>query len=127
VKLPEQLLPNWRDASGWFHPRSSDDNFIGDKKKAKALLEQIIPWMEENHYPLRLTTEASINLADDPELLELMYRANFRSVFIGIETPRQASLEETKKYQNMRGDSLAAADSHPKRRARHQRRVHRGV
>jgi radical SAM superfamily enzyme YgiQ (UPF0313 family) len=85
-----------------------DDNFIGDRKKAKDLLEQIIPWMEEHRYPLRLTTEASVNLADDPELLELMYRANFRSVFIGIETPRQKSLEETKKYQNLRGDSLAA-------------------
>ena len=64
--------------------------------------------MEEHGYPLRLTTEASIDLADDPELLELMYRANFRSVFIGIETPREESLNETKKFQNVRGDSLEA-------------------
>ena len=64
--------------------------------------------MEQHHYPLRLTTEASIDLADDPELLDLMYRANFRSVFIGIETPRLESLKETKKFQNVRGDSLAA-------------------
>jgi radical SAM superfamily enzyme YgiQ (UPF0313 family) len=70
-------------------------------------LEQIIAWMHQHRFPLRLTTEASINLADDAELLELMYRANFRSVFIGIETPRQASLLETKKFQNVRGDSLA--------------------
>lgn len=64
--------------------------------------------MEEHKYPLRLTTEASIDLADDPELLELMYQANFRSVFIGIETPRAESLKETKKFQNVRGDSLEA-------------------
>ena len=110
VKKPEQLLAELEEMrqAGFHSAFIVDDNFIGDKKKAKALLEQIIPWMEEHHYPLRLTTEASINLADDPELLELMYRANFRSVFIGIETPRHESLEETKKYQNMRGDSLAA-------------------
>ena len=110
VKKPEQLLAELEEMrqAGFHSAFIVDDNFIGDKKKAKALLEQIIPWMEEHHYPLRLTTEASINLADDPELLELMYRANFRSVFIGIETPRQESLEETRKYQNMRGDSLAA-------------------
>ena len=59
-------------------------------------------------YPLRLTTEASINLADDAELLDLLYRANFRSVFIGIETPREASLRETKKFQNTLGDRLDA-------------------
>jgi radical SAM superfamily enzyme YgiQ (UPF0313 family) len=83
-----------------------DDNFIGDKRKAKAALELIIPWMEEHGYPLRLTTEASIDLANDADLLDLMYRANFRSVFIGIETPRMDSLKETKKFQNVRGDSL---------------------
>lgn len=85
-----------------------DDNFIGNKKKAKVLLEKLVVWMEEHHYPLRLTTEASIDLADDDELLDLMYRANFRSVFIGIETPRMESLKETKKFQNVRGDSLEA-------------------
>ena len=84
------------------------DNFIGDRKKAKALLEKVIPRMEQHSYPLRLTTEASIDLADDPEFMELMYRANFRSVFIGIETPRLESLKETKKLQNIRGDSLDA-------------------
>jgi radical SAM superfamily enzyme YgiQ (UPF0313 family) len=57
---------------------------------------------------LRLTTEASIDLAEDAELLEMMYRANFRSVFIGIETPRLDSLNETKKFQNVRGDSLGS-------------------
>ncbi len=110
VKAPEQLLAELEEMrrAGFHSAFIVDDNFIGDRRKAKDLLEQIIPWMEQHHYPLRLTTEASINLADDPELLELMYRANFRSVFVGIETARSAALEEIKKYQNMRGDSLAA-------------------
>ena len=61
-----------------------------------------------------------------PSLLELLYRANFRSVFIGIETPRVASLNETKKFQNTRGDSLEAKLARI-RNAGHgrQRRVHR--
>ena len=110
VKEPGQLLAELDDMrrAGFHSAFIVDDNFIGNKVKAKALLEQLIPWMEEHHFPLQLTTEASINLADEPELLELMYRANFRSVFIGIETPRLASLTETRKFQNVRGDSLAA-------------------
>jgi radical SAM superfamily enzyme YgiQ (UPF0313 family) len=110
VKDPAQLMLELDDMRrARFHSVFIvDDNFIGNKKKAKALLELLIPWMEEHKYPLRLTTEASIDLADDPELLEMMYRANFRSVFIGIETPRLASLKETKKFQNLRGDSLEA-------------------
>ena len=110
VKEPEQLIGELDDLrqAGFHSAFIVDDNFIGNKKKAKALLEQIVPWMEEHKYPLRLTTEASIDLADDQELLDLMYRANFRSVFIGIETPRMDSLKETKKFQNVRGDSLDA-------------------
>jgi radical SAM superfamily enzyme YgiQ (UPF0313 family) len=106
VKDPEQLIAELDDMrrAGFHSAFVVDDNFIGNKKKAKALLEQIVPWMKRYSYPLRLMTEASLDLADDPELLELLYRANFRSVFIGIETPRYESLKETKKYQNIRGD-----------------------
>ena len=108
VKDPDQLVAELEDMrrAGFHSVFIVDDNFIGDKRKAKALLTKLVPWMEEHHYPLRLTTEASIDLAEDPELLDLMYRANFRSVFIGIETPRADSLKETKKFQNVRGDSL---------------------
>lgn len=108
VKDPEQVLRELQDMkeAGFFSCFIVDDNFIGNKKAAKELLKLIIPWQEENNYPLRLMTEASVNLADDEELLELMYQANFRSVFIGIETPRKESLLETKKFQNTRGDSL---------------------
>ena len=110
VKEPEQLLAELDDMrrTGFHSAFIVDDNFIGNRKKAKALLEKIIPWMEQHHYPLRLTTEASIDLADQPELLELMYRANFRSVFIGIETPRAESLKEIKKFQNTHGDTMGA-------------------
>lgn len=110
VKNPDQLVAELDDMrrAGFHSAFIVDDNFIGDMKKAKALLEKIVAWMEEHNYPLRLTTEASINLADHPELMDLMYRANFRSVFVGIETPRLESLRETKKFQNVRGDSLEA-------------------
>ena len=110
VKDPDQLVAELDDMrrAGFHSVFIVDDNFIGNKKKAKALLVKLIPWMEQHNYPLRLTTEASIDLANDPELLDLMYRANFRSVFIGIETPRLESLNETKKFQNVRGDTLEA-------------------
>lgn len=109
VKSPDQLMAELDDMrqAGFHSAFIVDDNFIGDKRKAKALLVKLIPWMEKHKYPLRLTTEASIDLAEDPELLDLMYRANFRSVFIGIETPRTDSLKETRKFQNVRGDSLS--------------------
>ena len=109
VKDPAQLVAELDDMrrAGFHSAFIVDDNFIGNKKKAKALLELLVVWMEQHNYPLHLTTEASIDLADDAELLSLMYRANFRSVFIGIETPRLESLKETKKFQNLRGDSLS--------------------
>lgn len=108
VKDPDQLIAELDDMrrAGFHSAFIVDDNFIGNKKKAKDLLVKLIPWMEEHGYPLRLTTEASIDLAEDTELMDMMYRANFRSVFIGIETPRLDSLNETKKFQNVRGDSL---------------------
>lgn len=108
TKEPEQVLEELEDMRkvGFFSCFIVDDNFIGDKKSAKDLLRLIIPWQQKHGYPLRLTTEASINLADDAELLDLMYKANFRSVFIGIETPRVASLQGIKKYQNSSGGSL---------------------
>lgn len=84
-----------------------DDNFIGNKKNVKAMLPSLIEWMEAHDHPFWLYTEASINLADDDELLELMGRAGFHSVFIGIESPSLESLRETHKYQNVHGDLLS--------------------
>jgi radical SAM superfamily enzyme YgiQ (UPF0313 family) len=79
-----------------------DDNLIGNKKAIKLLLRDVIRWQRAHGYPLMFATEASIDLAEDAELMELMVEANISEVFIGIETPNEASLRETKKIQNLR-------------------------
>ncbi|MBN1788884.1 MAG: B12-binding domain-containing radical SAM protein [Bacteroidales bacterium] len=78
-----------------------DDNFIGHRQKLKnELLPAIIQWMEANRFPFRFTTEATINLADDTELMDMMVKAGFGQVFIGIETPEEISLTACNKMQN---------------------------
>ncbi|HLA76737.1 MAG TPA: DUF4070 domain-containing protein [Vicinamibacteria bacterium] len=85
-----------------------DDNFIGDRKRSKALLRELVRWRDRTHPRLGFLTEASLNLAEDPELCELMVGAGFRKVFVGIETPSLESLAECHKLQNQRGDLLQA-------------------
>jgi len=85
-----------------------DDNFIGNKAHLKTeLLPAIIGWMQRRQYPFSFNTQASINLADDEELMELMVKAGFDCVFIGIETPNQDSLTECNKVQNKGRDLVA--------------------
>src|SRR5262245_26023008 len=84
-----------------------DDNFIGNKRNVKGLLPHLADWSERHGRPFSFLTEASLNLADDDELLGLMKRAGFRRVFIGIETPVEHSLKEMQKGQNTRRDMLA--------------------
>src|SRR6516225_9558722 len=79
-----------------------DDNLIGNKRAMKQVLRDVGAWQEEHGYPLSFVTEASIDLAEDAELMELMVEANIGSVFVGIETPNEAALRETKKVQNLR-------------------------
>ncbi|BAZ42029.1 hypothetical protein NIES4101_79970 [Calothrix sp. NIES-4101] len=79
-----------------------DDNFIGNQRNVKRFLRELIPWMQQHDYPFTFITEASVNLAEDNELLELMSEAGFYAVFLGIETPDQDSLEVTRKVQNTR-------------------------
>ncbi|GAB6043702.1 B12-binding domain-containing radical SAM protein [Endothiovibrio diazotrophicus] len=108
MKRPEQIieeLDRLREL-GFLAAFIVDDNFIGNKRAAKELLRAIVAWQRRHAYPLRLNTETTINLADDEELLDLLYEANFRSVFIGIETPRKESLEETKKFHNVSADGI---------------------
>jgi radical SAM superfamily enzyme YgiQ (UPF0313 family) len=81
-----------------------DDNFIGNRKRALDMLGPLRSWQEAHHYPFVFLTEASINLAQCPDLLDAMVAANFINVFIGIETPSKESLTETKKFQNLRED-----------------------
>ncbi len=79
-----------------------DDNLIGNKKAIKPILREVIGWQRRHGYPMTLFTEASIDLADDQELIDLMVEANFISTFIGIESPNEDALRETKKFQNVR-------------------------
>ncbi len=104
LKSPEQMLRELDEIhqNGFKVCFLVDDNFIGNKAKAKELLLEIIKWQEKHGYPLTISTEASLNVADDPEFLALMAKANFNSVFIGLESPREESLKETLKLQNTR-------------------------
>ncbi len=83
-----------------------DDNFIGNKKAAKGILRAIIAWQHKHGYPVAFFTEASLDLAEDDELLDLMAQAGMVAVFVGIESPDEAALRETKKYQNVRGSII---------------------
>jgi radical SAM superfamily enzyme YgiQ (UPF0313 family) len=83
-----------------------DDNFIGNSKLALQLAKDLAPWQERNGHPFVFFTEASIDLADRPELMAAMAAANFAYVFIGIESPSSDALKETHKFQNLRKDSL---------------------
>ncbi|BAZ49868.1 radical SAM domain-containing protein [Nostoc sp. NIES-4103] len=87
-----------------------DDNFIGNKRNVKLLLKELEVWQAEHQYPFNFATEASVDLAQDPELLEMMVECNFNSVFMGIETPDEDSLHLTKKFQNMRNPLVEAVD-----------------
>jgi len=81
-----------------------DDNLIGNKKAVKAFLPALETWLELHQYPFEFTTEASLNLADDTELLKQLNRANFIGVFIGIESPDADTLVAARKKQNTRRD-----------------------
>jgi radical SAM superfamily enzyme YgiQ (UPF0313 family) len=113
TKTPQQIIAElerlyelgWRRAVFMV-----DDNFIGNKRNVKLLLRELKPWMEERNYPFRLNTEASIDLSQDQELMDLMVACNFNAVFLGIETPDEASLTLTQKYQNTRGSLLDSVD-----------------
>lgn len=79
-----------------------DDNLIGNKKALKLFLPHLKAWQEEHDYPFEFSTEASVNLSDDDELLRMMRDAGFFGVFVGIESPDPATLVLMKKKQNTR-------------------------
>ncbi len=83
-----------------------DDNFIGNKKKVKELLPRLAEWNSYLKQPFTFFTEASVNLADDSELLGMMRDARFTKVFLGIETPVEDSLKEAQKMQNTKRSLL---------------------
>ena len=113
TKTPEQLIGELQRLYDLGWRRSIflvDDNFIGNKRNAKLLLPQIKSWQQERGYPFSFTTEASVDLADDEEMMRMMHDARFESVFLGIETPDESSLETARKVQNTRNPLDAAVD-----------------
>ena len=113
TKTPEQLIGELQRLYDLGWRRSIflvDDNFIGNKRNAKLLLRQIKSWQQERGYPFSFTTEASVDLADDEEMMRMMHDARFESVFLGIETPDESSLETARKVQNTRNPLDAAVD-----------------
>ena len=113
TKSPAQLLRELDEilAVGW---RGEiflvDDNFIGNKRNVKLLLPELKRWQERHGYPFSFTTEASVDLASDPDLMQAMVSSGFRRVFLGIETPDQSSLHLTNKLQNIRTPLEQAVD-----------------
>ena len=107
TKNPEQLISELQVLyeAGW---RGSifivDDNFIGNKVNVKQMLSHLIKWQKEHKYPFKFLTEASTNLADDNDLMQMMSAANFYKVFLGIESPNVGSLKECGKIQNVKRD-----------------------
>ncbi len=114
TKAPAQLLAelDYLYKLGWRRGVFMvDDNFIGNKRNVKLLLQELKGWMAEHKYPFHFDTEASIDLAQDSELMELMVECGFKAVFLGIETPDEESLQLTKKFQNTRNSLTEAVES----------------
>ena len=103
TKTPEQMQKEFQALydAGW---RKSvfivDDNFIGNRGAAKTMLPALVEWQKKRNYPFTLLTEASTDLANDKDLMQMMSSANFFKVFLGLETPDKESLKECGKYQN---------------------------
>jgi len=106
AKTPDQIIAELENLkrTGFIQVFIVDDNFIGNKTMIEPILDRVIQWQKDNGYPFAFFTEASINLAEDKNLLDKMILANIQCVFIGIESPDEASLKETKKTQNIRGE-----------------------
>ena len=109
TKLPEQFIAELEDVYNRGYRGSIfivDDNFIGNKAHVKAMLREIIIYQKKMNFPFFFYTEASINLASDEELMDLMVEAGFNMAFIGIETPVEKSLMLTQKSQNTKIELL---------------------
>jgi radical SAM superfamily enzyme YgiQ (UPF0313 family) len=114
TKTPDQLIAElealrrrkWKDMVFVV-----DDNFIGNKQRTKTLLHALIEWRQRTRTRIGFLTEASLNLADDPELCSLMVKAGFKKVFVGIETPSVEALAECHKLQNQNRDLVAAVQT----------------
>jgi hopanoid C-2 methylase len=115
LKSPEQLTAEL-DAIISHHPHPPavyfvDDNFIGNRKAARDILPHLIAWQEKHGYPIEFACEATLNIAKQPEILELMRRAGFVTIFVGIETPDLGALKDMRKEQNAAVPLFEAIDT----------------
>jgi len=111
VKTPSQMIAELESLAdtGWTGTVFVvDDNFIGNKARVKSFLREFIERRKQSALQFRFLTQASLNIVDDAELMDLMVHAGFKSLFIGIESPDEASLAECAKVQNTRRDLVAA-------------------
>ena len=113
TKTSEQIIKELQslyDLGHRGHVDFVDDNFIGNKKSVKQVLPLVKEWSEANSYPYYFSTESSINMTDDNELLQMMKDVDFRYVFVGIETPDDEILKSTNKRQNVNKSITEAVD-----------------
>jgi len=113
IKTPEQVIRELQtlyDLGYRGHIDFVDDNFIGNKYNVKKVLPVIKEWSKENNYPFYFSTESSINLADDENLLQMMKDVDFRFVFIGIETPEEEILKRANKIINVNKNIVKAVN-----------------
>ncbi|MBI5395214.1 MAG: B12-binding domain-containing radical SAM protein [Verrucomicrobia bacterium] len=104
-KTPEQVIAELESLYRLGHRGEvfiSDDNFIGNKAHARALLAKLTPWNQARGEPFAYGTQASVNLGQDPEMIDLMTEANFGYVFVGIESPDEDVLAAAHKFHNIR-------------------------
>lgn len=114
TKTPAQFLAelDLLHAHGWQGSLFVvDDNFIGNRSQVRRLLPDLAKWQQARNYPFALFTEASLDLANDERLMAAMVDAGFNMVFVGIETPDQATLEAVAKHQNCQADLLASVQA----------------
>lgn len=113
LKSPEQIL---KELDALYalghrgHVDFVDDNFVGNKRDVKKFLPQLIQWQRDHNWPFEFSTEASINLADDEELLKLMQAAGFAMIFVGIESPDEETLVLMQKRQNTKRSLLESLE-----------------
>jgi radical SAM superfamily enzyme YgiQ (UPF0313 family) len=118
TKTPEQIIRELQalyDLGHRGHIDFVDDNFIGNKKSVRTVLPIIRNWSSAHKYPFYFSTESSINLAEDEDLMQMMQDVDFRFVFVGIETPDEDILRQTKKTANLNksiSDSVVKISSH---------------
>jgi radical SAM superfamily enzyme YgiQ (UPF0313 family) len=111
VKQSDQMLAELDSlvAAGWKEDVFIvDDNFVGNRRRVKEFLRELIKWQQRRSIQLRFTTEVSLTVLDDPELLDLMSEAGFNKLFIGIESPQEDSLLECAKLHNAKRDLPAS-------------------